>query len=150
MTHESTASIIRERKRRNRKKKKVWEKKGFKHTYQTGLLSHNGSIIISFRCSFRTWVYLACKLLLSCFLIFFFFFFWEKFLVVCFYKDGDFVFVLAYSFHFFFLFDEIIFISFRCSFSKWVHLAYWLLLLLLFFWRKFCWFVLVSNLSFGQ
>ena len=67
------------------------------------------------------------------FLASFFFFFLEKFLVVCFYKDGDFVFGLAYSFHFFFLFDEIIFISFRCSFSKWVHLAYGLLLLLFFF-----------------
>ena len=147
MTHESTASITRERKRRN-KKKKVGERKieilfWFSSFILSFFFSFYESIFILFRCSFSTYVYLACGLLLS-FLFFsfffFFFYFFEKGLVVCFNKDGDFV--LAQLIHFisFFLFDEIIFISFKCSFSRWIHLECGLLFSFLFFFflRKFC------------
>ena len=58
-------------------------------------------LFISFRCSFCTWVHIACRLLLSCLLVFFFFL--EKVLVVCFNKDGDFVLVqLIHLISFFF------------------------------------------------
>ena len=134
MTHESTASITRERKRRNKKKKKVGEKErwricfGLAHYYYYYYFDE--TIFISFRCNFCTWVHLACRLLLFCLLIFFF----KKVLVVCFNKDGDFVLVqLIHFISFFFLLDEIIFISFRCTFSRWIHLECGLLFSFLFF-----------------
>ncbi|KAL4625510.1 hypothetical protein ACB092_05G031600 [Castanea dentata] len=97
MTHESTTSITTERTRRKNEKKKVGEKESWRFCYG---LAHSSTplylsffkvyiylfffyeiIFISFRCSFSTWVHLACRLLLS-FLLFFFFF--KKVLLVCF------------------------------------------------------------------
>ena len=52
-----------------------------------------------------------------------------------------FCFGLGHSFYLFFLFDEIIFFSFRCSFCKWIHLTCGLLLsfllVFLFFFEVF-------------
>ena len=136
MTHESTASITRDRKRRNKKKKKVGEKErwricfGLAHYYYYYYFDE--TIFISFRCNFCTWVHLACRLLLSCLLIFFFFLRKSWWFVLT-KMEILFWFSLFISSLFFYLLDEIIFISFRCTFSRWIHLACGLLFSFLFF-----------------
>ena len=70
MTHESIASIPRERMRRNKKTKKVGEKErwrfcfGLEHSFYLFFIFYE-SIFISFRYSFFTWVHLVRGLLFS-------------------------------------------------------------------------------------
>ena len=93
------------------------------------------SIFISFRCNFCTWVHIAYDLLLSCLLVSFFSFFLRKSWRFVLTKMEMFWFSLFIFSLFLYIFYEIIFISFRCSFSKWVNLACGLLFsfLLVFF-----------------
>ena len=93
------------------------------------------SIFISFRCNFCTWVHIAYDLLLSCLLVSFFSFFLRKSWRFVLTKMEMFWFSLFILSLFLYIFYEIIFISFRCSFSKWVNLACGLLFsfLLVFF-----------------
>ena len=132
MIHESTASIT--GKREKKQEKEGWRERKmeilfwfssltfFFYLSHLDVASAHGFIL------HVDYYFLACQ---------FFFFFLEKVLVVCFNKDGDFVLVYLIHLISFFLFDEIIFISFRCSFSAWVHLACGLLFsFLLFFLEK--------------
>ena len=75
----------------------------------------------------------SCMWIITFFLAGFFVFVFEKVLVVCFNKYGEFVLVYLIHFISFFLFDEIIFISIRCSFSRWVYLTCGLLFSFLHF-----------------
>ena len=164
MTHESTASITRERKRRN-KKKKVGERKieilfWFSSFILSFFFSFYESIFILFRCSFSTYVYLACGLLLS-FLFFsfffFFFYFFEKGLVVCFNKDGDFVLAqLIHFISFFYLMKLYLFHLNVVSPDGFVlHVDYYFLsscfffflFFFFFFLRNICWIVLICYMQ---
>ena len=72
---------------------------------------------------FCTWVHIAYDLLLSCLLVSFFSFFLRKSWRFVLTKMEMFWFSLFIFSLFLYIFYEIIFISFRCSFSKWVNLA---------------------------
>ena len=81
MTHESTASITREREKKQEKEEGLRERKiEILFWFSSFILFIclcilvDESIFISFRCSFCTLVHLACELLLYFLLVFLFFF----------------------------------------------------------------------------
>ena len=103
----------------------------------------NESIFISFRCSFCTWVHLACELLLSFLLGFFLrkswwfvltkmeILFWFSSLILSLF----FFFMKVYLFHLFYL-------NVASPNGFILHVDYYYYYFF-FFWRKSCWFVLI-------
>ena len=132
-----------ERKREETRKRRRLERKKYGDFVLVYLINFffffYESIFISFRCNFCTSVHIAYDLLLSCLLVSFFSFFLRKSWRFVLTKMEMFWFSLFIFSLFLYIFYEIIFISFRCTFSRWIHLACGLLFSFLFFfsWESF-------------